>query len=386
MRARTAPRPAAAELVRDLDALTELEPEWSALALSRENVFVTPEWFRAWHRHYGRRSTPFIGVVRGADGHLEGVLPLVLERRTLRFAGSAFGDRFGPAAAPDREVDVAIAVGEALREVRGTWSSLLLENVAADAEWWRELSRASGCGGRPIIGRHSELPGIRFDGQGWDEYLASRSRNLRSQIRRRRRGLEGSHEVNVRWTGDAGEVGPHMELLFHLHHARWDTRAQASSLASDRVLAFQLDFARIAAERGWLRLAFLEVDREAVAGWYGWRVGDRYAYYQAGFDPRWADRSVGFVLFSETIRAAIEEGATRYDMLLGGEHFKQRFADYTEAAYTVLIAAWWRPARAVAAAEAAATRASHRLPVGSRERLKRGARVALRRLPMARRR
>ena len=64
----------------------------------------------------------------------------------------------------------------------------------------------------------------------------------------------------------------------------------------------------------------------AVAGWYGWRVGDRFSYYQAGFDPAWSRYSVGFLLLAETVREAIAEGAAEYDLLLGDEAFKARFA------------------------------------------------------------
>ncbi len=386
MAARTDSPSWTAELVRDPDGLKDLEEVWSALALGRENVFLTPEWFAVWRRHYGGAATPLVGAVRSAAGEVEGIVPLVLEGRTARFAGSGLGDRFGPAAPPEGEVEVAAALGRALREIRGSWSSLVLENVAAGADWWQALSRTSGCGSHPIVARSIQLPGIDLDGRSWDEYMATRSRNLRSQIGRRRRALERAHDVQVRWTRKAEQVEPDMTLLFQLHHARWSARAGASSMTSQRALAFHSDFAKVAADRGWLRLAFLEVDGEPVAGWYGWRFSDRFAYYQAGFNPEWADRSVGFVLFAETIRAAAEEGATSYDMLLGEEHFKQRFADHADSVCTVLIAPWWRPARALAGAEAAMRRASRRLPPELRERVKRGASGALGRLPMARRR
>src|ERR687891_899244 len=42
-----------AELIMDASALRGLEGEWRALAESRGNAFLTPEWFFSWHRHYG---------------------------------------------------------------------------------------------------------------------------------------------------------------------------------------------------------------------------------------------------------------------------------------------------------------------------------------------
>jgi CelD/BcsL family acetyltransferase involved in cellulose biosynthesis len=73
-----------------------------------------------------------------------------------------------------------------------------------------------------------------------------------------------------------------------------------------------------------MRLYLLEVDGAAAAARYGWRVGDRFSYFQAGFEPAWS-RQRGFLLLAETVRAAIAEGA-EHDLLVGDEAFKARFA------------------------------------------------------------
>jgi CelD/BcsL family acetyltransferase involved in cellulose biosynthesis len=281
---------------------------------------------------------------------------------------------------------VGVAVGAALRSVFPSRKPLVLENVDANAAWWRELSMASGCGGNPLVDRISALPSIELTGRTWDEYLASRSRNLRSQIGRKRRGLERDHAVRVRWTGSDDDVATDMDTLFRLHDMRWERRSGTSSLTGQRARDFHADFAAAARERGWLRLGFLEVDERPVAGWYGWHIGSRFAYYQAGFDPAWADRSVGFVLFAETIRAAADEGAARYDMLLGEEGFKGRFADSERPVCTVVVAPRLAPLRLAAGAEAGLRRAGQRMPDSIREPVKRRTRSLLDRLPMARRR
>lgn len=378
------------ELVREPGQLQGLEEEWRKLAVSRGNAFVTPEWFLVWHRHYGNGQEPLVGVVRDSEGALQGLLPLVIggggRSRTARFAGSGLGDHFHPVSAPGREAAVAAAVGRALRSGSGPRRALVLENVDADAAWWRELSLASGCGANPLIDRRSTLPSVRLAGRSWEEYLASRSRNLRSQVGRKLRALEREHEVRVRWCKADEEVVADMATLFQLHDMRWASRQGTSSLTGQRARAFHSDFASAALERGWLRLCFLEVDEEPVSGWYGWRVGERFAYYQAGFDPAWADSSVGSVLFAQTIRAAADEGATEYDMLLGEEQFKGRFADSARPVCTVVVAPRLHPSRLLAGPERGLRRAARRLPESLREPVKRRAGSLLERLPMARRR
>jgi CelD/BcsL family acetyltransferase involved in cellulose biosynthesis len=166
---------------------------------------------------------------------------------------------------------------------------------------------------------------------------------------------------------------------------RWEDRAGSSRLSQERPQAFLTEFAERAHLRGWLRLCVLEADGKPVAAWLGWRLGGRFAYYQAGFDPDWSKQGVGFVLLAETIRAAAAEGAREYDMLLGDEAFKLRFADASREVCTVLVAPRLHPVRLLATSEIALRRMAGRLPESVRESAKRRADGVLRRLPMARR-
>lgn len=376
------------ELITDPGALEPLEPEWRELAVRTGNAFVTPEWFGAWWRHYGDGHEPLVCVARDLEGRLRGLLPLVASgasASTARFAGSGLGDLFHPVAAASDEAAVAVAAGLELRERRGV-PTLVLENVVADAGWWQDLSASLGIRSRPLVHRPSVLPSANLAGRTFEEYLAARSRNLRSQVGRKRRALEREHEVRIRWTRESNEVSADVATLFRLHDSRWRARPGASSLSGASARAFHSDFAALSHARGWLRLCFLEVDGEPVAAWYGWRLGERFAYYQAGFDPSWAGASVGFVLFAETIRAACVEGAGHYDMLLGDEPYKARFADSTISVCTALVAPILRPARMLGSLESGLRRASQRLPARVREPVKARARSLLDGLPMARRR
>jgi CelD/BcsL family acetyltransferase involved in cellulose biosynthesis len=119
-----------------------------------------------------------------------------------------------------------------------------------------------------------------------------------------------------------------------------------------------------------LRLYRLEVDGTAVAAWYGWRVGERFSYYQAGFDPSWSRYSVGFLLLAETIREAIHEGAAEYDLLLGDEAFKARFATDERLGRRVLLAPSISGGRLAAAAMGLARSAMRAMPAPARERVR----------------
>jgi CelD/BcsL family acetyltransferase involved in cellulose biosynthesis len=352
-----------AELITESARIERIEDDWRALAESRGNAFVTPEWFRSWWERRAETISPLVAAVRRVDGSLAGVLPMVLDTsrrpRAIRFGGANFGDRFVPAAAESDEVEVASAVMTALQEKGLDRYMLLLDHVDQDRPWWREMQQASTVRRAGIEQQQFDVAYIQLEGLDWEGYLASRSRNFRSQIRRRERALERDHQVEVRVATEQ-TLEADLARLFELHAMRWQGRGR-SSLEADGAKESLGNFAGAALRRGWLRLRLLEVDGVAVAAFLGWRLGDCYAFYQSGFDPSWSDKSVGVVMMATTVRSAIEEGAIEFDMLLGDEPYKQRFTNASRPVQTVILTRSMSPTRLLVAGEARARRYGRRL-------------------------
>ena len=344
---------------------------WRELAERRGNAFVTPEWFAAWNRHFGD-GMPEVTVARDADGAVRGILPLAGSDagrpRRYRFAGAVAADHLHPASSEEDEPAVAAACGSLLAN-DPDWRVIVLDNVDAGEPWPRALAGAAGSELAVHSYRDAVLPRLDLSTvESWEEFLAGRSRNFRSQMRRFERKLERDHELSFRMTDSQQQLASDLETFFRLHDARWSGRGGSSS-AGRRLREFHRDFASRALERGWLRLWFLELGGEPAAAWYGWRVGDRYAFYLSGFEPRYAELRVGLVLLAHTLRSAIAEGASEYDLLLGNEPYKARFANSRRTVESVLIT---RPgvANALAAAETAVWRLSRRLPEDRRSQVR----------------
>lgn len=357
-------------VITDLTHLTEIESDWHRLAAARGNAFITPEWMRAWMTHYGERARPLVVAVRDQAGELRGVMPWVRHSGrfdSVRFAGAGLGDVFHPAAARNDEDGVAQAAIAALVEHGVRPATIVFDRVEQDAVWWRRSAQAwPGARTKSVAFREDVLPLVEFGDLDWQGYVATRSRNLRSQIGRKRRALERDHELSFRQSSDPDQVREDIALCYRLHDARWQGRG-ASGASTESSRRFHADLAASLLERGALRLLFLELGGEAVASWYGWRLGERYSYYQAGFDPSWESASVGFVLFTETMRAAVDEGAAVYDLLLGSEAYKGRFATGQRDVHTVVSARRGHPMSLLAGAEAAMWRLNRRLPPRVRE-------------------
>lgn len=302
---------------------------WGRLAASSRNIFATPEFAEISWRHFGADSEPAFAECRRQDGMPFAILPLKLVKRgpvrLLRLLGHGPGDVLGPVCDP---ADAALA-GQALREapaqLTGRPHLLLAERLPGGP-------LAGSFGGRLLL--REANPSLSTNGLSWDEYLASRSKNLREKVRRGGRKLERAHEVSYRLCTRPEDLDRDMETLLRLHRERW---GDGTAFGGARVVAFHRDLASAMLEQGRLRLWTMELDGKPVAAWYGFRFEGVESFYQSGRDRSYDKLSVGFLLLSKTIEAAFEDGLERYDFLRGNEPYKDRFADSDQGLETRLI-------------------------------------------------
>jgi CelD/BcsL family acetyltransferase involved in cellulose biosynthesis len=323
MRPKASPTPVQLEV----EELETLQDEWTPLALRSRNVFATYEWASTWWRHFGGGHRPLVTTCRAGDGTLIGILPFYQwsssPLRILRFIGHGAGDQLGPIHAPEDLPSVARATQQALARMR--WKIFVADNLPGDPSWTAAL-------GGKILARDGS-PLLRNPDGGWSAFLARRSSNFRQQVGRRERNLARHHDVTFRLVQDPEALPAALDALFHLHSLRW---SNGSSGFIPRA-AFHREFAATALDRGWLRLWLLDLDGQTVAAWYGLRFADAECYYQAGRDPDWDHRSVGFVLLVHSIRQAFEDGVAEYRFLHGRDAYKYRFADEDAGVETIAL-------------------------------------------------
>jgi CelD/BcsL family acetyltransferase involved in cellulose biosynthesis len=343
-----APAAVRTEVVRDVARLVRLRSAWAALCDEAEAgcLFLTPEWLIRWWEHFGAGRT--LCCVAAYEGErLVGLLPLFSE--VVRFAGicarrvaflghSATGcDYLDVLAAPGRETDVRAAVLEALGEL--PWDVCDLDGL------WRESptahflaqrfpngravrSETAGLGGPAArVVRDARLrfvcPRIPLAGTS-AEFFASLGR--RENLRRREKWLYKQPGVAVEVARTPAEARVGFERFLELHRARWAAEGGSDGLADERDEAFHRAIVQELAERGWLRLYTLFVARRPVASVYGVVHKRTFLYYQSGYDPAWASKSVGLVLLARTVQDAWAEGLLEFDFLRGNEAYKAEWA------------------------------------------------------------
>jgi CelD/BcsL family acetyltransferase involved in cellulose biosynthesis len=303
----------------EFEPFKELESRrrlWSELATRSGNVFATWEWADVWWRHFAAGETPAFVECR-LDSRPFAILPLYVARRGplrfLRLIGHGPGDVLGPVCAPADAELAGLALGRVAREL-DLPPLLLAERLPSGAV-------AEGVGGR-LLQREAN-PRLDIDGATWDEYLATRSRNLREKVRRSARKLKRSHEVAYRLCEGPERLDLAFDTLLRLHKDRWGGEG---AFERESVVSFHRELTAVMLERDWLRLWTMEIDGEPAAAWYGYRFGATESFYQSGRDRRFDSHSAGFLMLAHTIEAAFADGLERYAFLRGNEPYKDRFA------------------------------------------------------------
>ena len=290
----------------------------------------------------------------------------------LRFAGGGLGDCFRPlraAGAPPECLDLAFA---ALSAAGSQWRLARFDRVEPeDSGGLAAALRRTGA--NLATTEQATLPAVDLAGRTWDGYLAERSHNFRSELRRKERALAKQHRHEYAEARTVDDVQAALRDHFDLHERRWPVH-RTERQSAERLKRFHWEFATEAADRGWVRLWQLRVDGQPIASWYGWSLGGGYLYYQAGLDPDWSRFSPGTLLLGRTIQAAIEEQCSTYDFLLGEESYKRRFCN--ESRDVTTLTATQRPSLrlVVAAGKWEARKRARQLPVPVKQALRRTAR------------
>lgn len=313
----------------ELERIDGVVPEWEQLAAASGRPFATVEWTQAWLEYAAGPYVPDLFLARDPGGTARAIVPLVSAQgryvRKARFLGFRAGNEVGPICAPDDAELGVEALRRALAATRRNWDVFVGENLPGTG-WGKRL------GAQVIAGKGAPL--VRGPWATWDEYLASRSHNLRGELRRKERRLT---EQGMRHTTPASldELEPALDALFELHRGRWGS--EASPFFSE-LETFHRAFARAAFERGWVRLHILDIEGRPVAANYDLRIGDEEWSYQLGRDLRLEHASIGLIGTAIAVREAFAEGVKLFRLGPGDQAYKRRLANDDSRLETVGIA------------------------------------------------
>lgn len=325
----------AVEVVRDELTFAAMAEEWNALlrASASDLPFLTWEWLHCWWTHLREDRTLHLVTVRDG-GRLIALAPLAVRpprlrrlqpHRVLEFLGSGHvGSDY---------LDFIIRRGEERAACAALAAHFNETGIVLDLNRVRpgSLCASVACTGLRDTGwalvdeRTETCPYIDLNGHDWESYLKTLGSAHRYNVRRRFRKLEGAFAVAFEECADEARLTESVDALVRLHRIRREALGGSDALHTDALVAFHRDLTARALRRGWLRLYVLRLDGTAVASVYGFLYGSTFYFYQSGLDPSFNKFSVGLVVLGHSIRRAVEEGATEYDLLHGDEAYKFRW-------------------------------------------------------------
>ena len=324
-------------VITDTAAFESLADEWRALLAdsAADPLFLSWEWLFTWWRCLGdRRALRVLAVRDGA--RLVGLAPLVVRAAALRRlqpfevleflgTGTAGSDYLDVIAACGREADVLDALVAHFAATRTT----LEFSHAAPGAFVALLAASLADRGWATVAQPVEVcPYASLAGRDWDSYLGTLGGAHRYNVRRRFRNIAKSFDARFERARDDAERREFLADLVRLHRLRREPLGGSDGLGDERMVAFHDAFTARAQRAGWLRLYRLVLDGAVVAAVYGAAVGDKFYFYQSGFDPAFGRHSVGLLILAHSIRDAIGEGLAEYDLLHGNEGYKYQWAEH----------------------------------------------------------
>ncbi len=323
------------ERIQSAEEFFQLRDEWTVLLEGSRSrcLFLTHEWLSTWWKHL-REDRQLSILAARENGRLIGVMPLAMRPpqyarmmpRVLEFVASGIigSDYLDAVIQPGGESEV---LRDFSRELIRSGLMLQFSQLRRDGcvvGALPEMMRKDGW--TALETRINVCPFIDLTNHSWESYLASLGSSHRYNFNRRLRALSKSFNVafeTIRASDDAARA---LGIVIDLHTRRWDQRGDSEAFPDSSTIDFHKEFVQRAAGCGWLRLMVLSLDGQPAAAIYGFRFGSTFYFYQSGFDPAYGKHSVGLVMMGLSIKAALEEGATEYDLLHGDEEYKFHWA------------------------------------------------------------
>jgi CelD/BcsL family acetyltransferase involved in cellulose biosynthesis len=313
-------RPASVEVHSSLDGLRE---EWDELAEGTgASPFSRPGWIEPWLVAFGS-GTPLVLAVR-RQGRLAAVMPLQARAGALTSPTNWQTPMFGPVAeSSEAASELALGLLSRIRRRADLWFLDARDPGYAESA---EAARQAGFG--LIVRTIARSPYVAVEGS-FDEYMAGLNRKFRKDIGRRWRRLEDQGEVQVAYEDGTERLDELLTDGFRLEGSGWKAEAGTAIASVPARERFYRDVARWAAERGWLRLAFLRLDGRAIAFDFCIETGGVAYVIKGGFDVDARSLGPGVLLTHHELQRAYELGFSSYELLGQADDYKRSWTEAT---------------------------------------------------------
>ena len=290
-----------------------------------DSVFLTPWWQKAWWKIFGRGQLLLLGVFQNDEP--VALASLFADGGMVFFTGSGGSDYLDfIGEIPDEDV-LAELLAKVISLVPG-FVGFRFYHVPDESGTGLRLQQLAGTLGLDCYDEGTmPCPAINLNAAGTE--VARKKSLVRHQ-----RFFEREGTLSIRHFRAAGDILPRLESFFEQHVARWAATAYPSLFLDPTQRRFYEILARSAGPTAWLRFTEVDWNDVPIAFHFGFNYRGIYMWYKPSFAIELAKRSPGEVLLRGLLLASMEEGAKVFDLGLGAEGFKERFATHTPTVRT----------------------------------------------------
>lgn len=314
------------ETREDVAVFDDLATWWNSQPGPMRSVFLRSEWFRTLASTVTPTGSLRVFLVLDGEDPVA-ALPMFRSGRRLRSLTETSTEDFDVIHGGDPR-PVEYLVSELNRHTMFRFEALVegsvLINISARQRRWHNDN----------VTRHA----IVDLSQGRDRFFSNLSRNMRSNLRRGLKALEGMGEVTMEAHPDHDRVDDVLMQGLALEAAGWKGQTDLAIMSSARRLAFFKELAKVAEKNDWLRLGTLRIDGRMVAFQYDLEYAGRQVLLITCFDESLERGSAGNVLLWKTLEAGMERGVTAYELgsVGGRKSWKLRWTSQTSPRLYVL--------------------------------------------------
>lgn len=322
------------------DEIRASREAWNALVadMRQPSVFLGWEWLMSWIETWSAGYRLQVLYVRDPEARLVAILPLASARRraahmamkaqvtTICGSLEAYPDHLDLICAKHRDGASILDACFAFLEEGGLLGDVLyLPYLAAEGVLANYLR--SPAAHRFRAQSLVRIPALWVDlALGYESYLGAMSKKKRYNLMRERKILCEDKQASLVQVSSPEELGTAVRDLLRLHAQRADDLGRASNFAGDTTAGFHQLLASRLMERNQVSFYQLRVGDQPIATVYGFRLGNEFSFFQAGFDPQWKKLSPGKALIGMVLERLAAEGVVVFDFLGGGDEYKQFWA------------------------------------------------------------
>jgi CelD/BcsL family acetyltransferase involved in cellulose biosynthesis len=314
--------------------IAAIESLWINLLEKQPNsaIFLTPEWQHIWWKIFGTSDKELRLFLVGDSAQPIGLAPMMKEGDTLKFLGDTDLFDYHDFILGNSDPAVFYPLLTQCLNLEA-WRDIHLKSIEEHSpalKYLPDLFRLDGY--RVTVSKEDSVPGLYLP-KSWDDYLQLLSKKDRHELRRKFRRLSTIGEFSLVESG-LEDLGDNLERFIQM---MTESREDKRDFMLPEREAFFRSMALVMKQAAYLRLMFLELDGEKIAGIVCFDYANTRFLYNSGYRLEYKRYSVGLLLKALCINDAIEADLNYFDFLRGSEPYKYDLGAQDSSLYSIIV-------------------------------------------------